>query len=281
MYDFLKSHSTRPSPHSLYTARELWTDPHVAQQMLALHLDRDGDVASRSHQAIDRIVVWLDQRFGLSSGKRVLDLGCGPGLYANRMAYLGARVTGIDFSEGSIAHAQRTAPNGSVRPLYVVADYLDLELGESFDLILLIYGDLCALSPTQRARLLQSIRSWLAPGGHFAFDTFSTALFDEVEEEARYTFEPDGGFWSPRPHFDFLRRFKYEGSLYLDRHAIVEETHTREVFNWMQCYDVDSLERELGELGWEVTEALGSLAGDPYEAHRHDFAAVARPNERA
>ena len=105
-----------------------------------------------------------------------------------------------------------------------------------------------------------------------------TALFAEVEEEAQYTFQPDGGFWSPESHFHFLRRFKYEtGSLYLDRHGIVEQGRTREVFNWLQCYDSDSLSRELQENGWEVVELLGSLAGDPYDPARHEFAAVAQP----
>ncbi len=278
MYEFLTSHWTRPQPHSAYTARELWTDPHVAEQMLALHLDPDGDVASRNHRSIDRIVAWLDQRFDLSAGKRVLDLGCGPGLYANRMSRLGARVTGVDFSGTSLAHAERAAPDGVARPRYLAADYLDLELDEDFDLILLIYGDLCALNPAQRARLHESIRAWLAPGGSFAFDVFSSALFDQVEEEARYTFEPDGGFWSPESHFHFLRRFKYEDdALYLDRHAILEPEGTREMFNWMQCYDAESLERELDGLGWEVLATLGSLAGDPYDAARHDFAAITQP----
>ncbi|MGW8265618.1 MAG: SAM-dependent methyltransferase [Longimicrobiales bacterium] len=278
MFSFLLSQNTRPEPYSTYTAEALWTDPHVAKQMLALHLDPDGDLASRNHDTIERSVRWLEDRFGLSRGLRILDLGCGPGLYANPLSELGADVTGVDFSVSSLAHARRVSQARGGAGRFLEGNYLDLGLAETFDLVMLIYGDLCALSPSQRRRLLDSIRGWLAPGGHMVFDVFSTTLFDEVAEETRYIFQPQGGFWSPDCHFHFLTRFKYEAdALYLDRHAVVEESRSREIFNWIRCYDPETLSRELHESGWEVVEVLGSLAGEDYDPTRQDFAVVARP----
>ena len=49
---------------------------------------------------------YIVSRFDLKPGRRVLDVGCGPGLYTTRLAASGARVTGIDFSERSIACAR-------------------------------------------------------------------------------------------------------------------------------------------------------------------------------
>ncbi len=40
--------------------------------------------------------------FDLGPGRRVLDLGCGPGLYARRLEAAGADVTGVDLSRVSI-----------------------------------------------------------------------------------------------------------------------------------------------------------------------------------
>lgn len=279
MFSFLLSQNTRPEPHSNYTAEALWTDPHVARQMLALHLDPDGDLASRNHETIRKSVRWLEGRFGLSRGRRILDLGCGPGLYANPLSQLGADVTGVDFSASSLAHAEGESRERGGAGRFLVGNYLELELAETFDLVMLIYGDFCALSPSQRRRLLDATRGWLAPGGLLVFDVFSTALFDEVDEEARYSFEPKGGFWSPDCHFHFLTRFKYEAdALYLDRHAVVEAGRSREIFNWIQCYDPETLSRELHESGWEVVEVLGSLAGGDFDPARQDFAVVARPS---
>lgn len=279
MFPFLVEQNTRPSLFSAYTAEELWTDSHVARQMLAYHLDPDQDLASRNHRFIERSVGWLSQTFDLASGKRVLDLGCGPGLYANGLAALGAKVTAVDFSEHSLAHARAVAQRGDLDVEFLKANYLNLDLRGPFDLVLLIYGDFCALSPSQRQTVLTLAKRCLAPTGRLVFDVFSAALFDELQEETRYESAPDGGFWSSEPYFLFSTRFKYEEArVYLDRHAIVEANRQRELFNWIQCYDPVSLSRELGENGWKVEEDLGTLAGDPYDPSRHDFGVVARPS---
>src|SRR5690242_3531145 len=77
-------------------APRFWTDPHIAGQMLAAHLDPSTDAASRQPATIDAEVAWLVARLGLQAGGRVLDLGCGPGLYSRRLAERGLAVTGVD-----------------------------------------------------------------------------------------------------------------------------------------------------------------------------------------
>lgn len=46
-------------------------------------------------------------------GKKVLDAGCGPGLYAKRLLRKGAKVEGFDVSPKSIEIAKRIAPKAS------------------------------------------------------------------------------------------------------------------------------------------------------------------------
>ena len=73
---------------------------------------------------------------GPVSGKAVLDLGCGTGRHAVRLAAAGARVTGCDFSEGMLARA-RTKP-GSEAVEWLVHDLahpLPFEDGR-FDVVL-------------------------------------------------------------------------------------------------------------------------------------------------
>ena len=106
MYELLKDISQRPEPFSRYTAMELWTRPHLARQMLHFHLNQDTDLASRRIETIDRIVDWIDSSLHLS-GKRVCDLGCGPGLYTERFASKGAEVTGVDFFDDSLTTPAR------------------------------------------------------------------------------------------------------------------------------------------------------------------------------
>ncbi len=278
MYSILAEHTHRPPLFSVYTTEELWTDPHLAGQMLAFHLDPDQDLASRSHAFIQRSVAWLTARFNLGEGKRVLDLGCGPGLYANALAERGASVTGVDFSENSLAYARSEADSRGLPVTYRHGDYLGLELAGTFDLILLIFGDFCPLGPDRRKSLLDRVRSWLAPGGRFVLDVSSSTQFESLEESSTYEDVPEGGFWSPDPHFVFTKRFKYSPEMaYLDRYLIIEAGHQREFFNWIQCYDPVGLEVELRDAGWGVEETFGNVAGDPFDLNGQFFAVIAEP----
>ena len=280
MFSTLAEHCKRPQPFSRYTAEELWTDPHVARQMLAYHLDPDQDLASRNHAFIERSVGWLIEGFRLGNGSRVLDLGCGPGLYANALAASGASVTGVDFSRSSLAFARSEADSRGLEVDYRYGNYLDLEVPGTFDLVLLIFGDFCPLGPDQRSALLGRVKAWLRPGGRFVFDVSSSALFDTVRESASYEALSEGGFWSPGPHFVFTRRFRYETErAYLDRYLIVEPTRHRELFNWMQCYDPPTLQAELNGAGWLVEATFGNVAGDLFDPKAPFFAVIAEPGE--
>ena len=60
----------------------------------------------------------------------ILDLGCGPGLYASEFAMRGHSVTGIDFSAESIRFAEENAvPGLDIR--FRNEDYLNEQLGEA------------------------------------------------------------------------------------------------------------------------------------------------------
>jgi SAM-dependent methyltransferase len=264
----------------VYTTEELWTDPHLAEQMLAFHLDPDQDLASRNHAFIQRSVAWLNECFSLETGRRVLDLGCGPGLYGNALAELGASVTGIDFSRNSLAYARSEAASRGLEVAYHHGNYLDLDLRATFDLVLLIFGDFCPLGPELRRSVLDRAKKWLNPGGRFVLDVSSAALFERLEESSSYEEAPNGGFWSPSPHFVFTKRFKYKSDLaYLDRYLVVEAARHREFFNWIQCYDPARLEAELRDAGWDVEETFGDVAGGPWDPEADFFAVVARPTD--
>jgi SAM-dependent methyltransferase len=186
----------------------------------------------------------------------------------------------MDFSENSLAYARSEAESRGLEVAYQYGNYLELELSCTFDLILLIFGDFCPLGPDQKRSLLDRVKKWLTPGGRFVFDVSSGALFERLEECSSYEEAPHGGFWSPGPHFAFMKRFKYAAELaYLDRYLVVEAARRREFFNWIQCYDPNRLESELRDAGWVTEETLGNVAGDPFDPKADFFAVIARPTD--
>lgn len=106
--DFIRHLQEKPHP---FTPGEplFWDDPHISTQMLKAHLNPDNDLASRRPETIQKVVDWLIASLDLQAGDSVLDLGCGPGLYAARLAERGLRVTGVDYSRRSIDHANTYA----------------------------------------------------------------------------------------------------------------------------------------------------------------------------
>lgn len=63
----------------------MWTDAHISKQLLNVHLNPDIDLASRKKASIESTVNWILNSVNLEK-MNILDLGCGPGLYAELMA---------------------------------------------------------------------------------------------------------------------------------------------------------------------------------------------------
>lgn len=275
MYTELTKVSKKPDVFSVYTADTLWTDPHIANQMLQTHLSQDTDLASRPIEAIDRVVDWIDQSFGLD-GISVCDLGCGPGLYANRFAERGAIVHGIDFSRNSIAHAQQHAPVSAPDLTYLNADYLCDPLPEQQDLITLIYCDLCPLSSTQRKSLLAKIHHSLKPRGKFVLDVFSTMAFELVKENVLFGRNFMDGFWSANEYFAFQHTFRYdEAAVSLDHFTVIEKSRTWDVYNWLKYFSQDEIRIELEQAGFNQIEFTTGFGVDPSDDSAFGIVAIA------
>ncbi len=281
VFDFLLEVNRRPEPFAEYTARDLWTDPHTSGQMLAYHLKETVDAASRNHAFLDRSADWIVSHFELESGAKVADFGCGPGLYAQRLATHGLDVTGIDFSANSLRHAREQASNAGLDIDYIEADYLGFESDRRFDLVMMIMCDFCALSPDQRAVLLRKFRSMLADGGAILLDVYGVRMFDEREESTTYAPNLMDGYWADAEYFGFVQSYKYQAAqVILDKYTIVERDRTRWIYNWFQCFTPESLESEFAEHDLQIAEYLGNVAGGSYDPEATEFAVVAMPGSR-
>ena len=276
MYRDLTRLLEKPEPFSVYTAADLWTDEYVSARMLDFHLDPANDLASRRPEAIDRIVRWIETRLGLA-GKAVCDLGCGPGLYAERMAMHGARVTGLDFSPRTLAHARWSATAKKLAISYREADYLTDDLPAGQHIVTLIYGDYCVLSPAQRRSLLERIRAMLRPGGHFVLDVFSRQQFGQCAEEFVCERRLMNGFWSEGDYFGFKATHLYpDQHLALDRYLIVEPARSREIFNWMQYFAPGEVSRELDAAGFDTAEIFDLESGGRWIERAEPFGILAK-----
>ena len=276
MFEELEKINERPEPFQFYTASDLWTDEHTSEQMLSYHLNKDIDISSRNAEFINRSVEWIVSRFNVTAGTKIADFGCGPGLYAIKLAQKQADITGIDFSTRSIQYAQQVAIKKGLSIHYVNQNYLEFETDDRFYLILMIMCDFCALSPTQRNKMLRKFHTILEPKGLVLLDVYSVNAFEEKEEIARYETNILNGFWSPNKYYGFLNTFKYEREkAVLDKYTIIESDLTRTIYNWLQYFSPEALENEFVECGFKIENLYSDVTGTPYDMQSNEFAVVA------
>jgi 2-polyprenyl-3-methyl-5-hydroxy-6-metoxy-1,4-benzoquinol methylase len=276
MFDTLKEVNERPKPFEFYTASELWTNEHTAQQMLHYHLTDHIEASSRNSAFIEKSCDWIAEYFKIEA-KKVIDFGCGPGLYAKRLAQKGAFVTGIDFSENSINHARTEAKKKGLTLNYIISDYLEFETDEKFDLIVMIMCDFCALSPEQRNLLLGKFKAMLRPEGSILMDVYSLNAFEKKAESATYEKNQLFGFWSPNDYYAFVNTFKYEDEkVLLDKYTIIEANKPRRiVYNWLQHFSFDALQTEFNQNNLVIREKVANVAGEKFSPELDEFAIIA------
>jgi len=276
MFNELSAINTKPEPFEFYTAAELWTNEHTSEKMLEYHLNESVDAASRNHAFINRSSEWIINKFNLNVNSKVIDFGCGPGLYTSRFAKCGAEVTGIDFSKRSLNYAQKEADNKNFKINYIHTNYLEYEPNEKYDLITMIMCDFTVLSPAQRKVLLTKFYKLLKPGGSILLDVYSNNFYNLKQEQAVYEFNMLNNFWSINDYYCFLNTFKYENEkLVLDMYTIYDKSGKRCVYNWLQCFSEQSIKKEFDENNLAITELYSNVSGDTYSSEGSEFAIVA------
>jgi SAM-dependent methyltransferase len=117
-------------------------------------------------------VEFLCEVLDLRAGRRVLDVGCGPGRHAHALGARGLEVVGIDISQRFVELARAGAPPGvTFRRL----DARRLDYDADFDAaISLCQGGFGLVGPGADAEILHGIRRALRPGGHVVLSAFSS-----------------------------------------------------------------------------------------------------------
>jgi SAM-dependent methyltransferase len=243
-----------------------WNEPGFSTRMLREHLTQDHDHASRRAEKIDQHVQWIHQEILAGRTSRILDLGCGPGLYASRLAGYGHTCTGIDFSPASIQYARRQSPSGSS---FIQGDLRTTDFGQDYDLVMLIFGEFNVFRPEHARLILKKAAAALKDGGILLLEPHSDAAIKSMGHEGPSWFSSLGGLFSDHPHLVLLDSHWDETSqAATQRYAIVEaENGTVQCFAASyQAYSNPEYTRCLMECGFEDAlfyPALGRSEGEP------------------
>ena len=100
-----------------------------------LYFYRDMLTDERTDAEVASLVKLLE----LDAPMDILDLACGYGRHANRLAALGHRLTGVDLMEGFIELARKEAAEKSLLVLYQQGDMRRIAFREEFDRVMVLF----------------------------------------------------------------------------------------------------------------------------------------------
>ena len=242
-----------------------WDDPAFSQRMLQEHLSQDHDAASRRARVIDRQVAWIHNQILDGEPTRILDLGCGPGLYTSRLAKLGHECVGIDFGPASVAYAQEHARQERLNCTYMRKDIRHADYGRRYGLVMLIFGEFNTFRPVDARLILKKAQKALGEGAALLLEPHTHAAVREEGERSRRWDSAESGLFSDRPHLLFQEsNWDVERQVATERYYIVDAESGEATLHAssMQAYTDEDYRALLGECGFGDVTLYPSLIGE-------------------
>jgi len=241
-----------------------WNDPDFSRRMLNEHLSQEHDAASRRFEIIDSHVRWIHHQVLKGNPTRILDLGCGPGLYTNRLARLGHRCVGIDYSPASIAYAKEQAEEEGLECTYIQQDIRTADYGDGYGLVMLIFGEFNVFRPEEARGILEKAYRALAPNSFLLLEPHTFEAVVRIGEQPCSWYSAEKGLFSDEPHLCLQENlWDAEGNVAIERYYIINAV-TGEVARHSastQAYMDDQYRSLLVDCGFSEVEFYLSLDG--------------------
>jgi SAM-dependent methyltransferase len=185
----------------------------------------------------------------LRPGMRVLDLACGHGRIANRLAARGCQVTGLDATPLFLEHARRDAAQRGVAVDYVEGDMRSLPWTQHFDRVINWFSAFGYFDDPANRKVLTEIARVLEPGGWVAFDLMNRDWLVREFQSDRLAAERGDDLVIDRSKFDPLA-----GRVYTER-IVLRAGRLRRIPFFVRLFTFTELR------DWLLTAGFGTVDG--------------------
>ncbi len=214
----------------------------------------------------DTDLIW--RLLELEPGMEVLDLACGHGRIARRLAERGCRVTGLDRTAMFLDRAREDAAEHGVDVTYVEGDMRDLPWTERFDRVVNWFTAFGYFDDDGNRRVLHEVNKALRPGGRLAMEMNNR---DRIIRDFRpeSVFEHDDTLIIERRELEPLT-----GRCRTER-IMVGDGRIRRIPYFVRLFTFTELRDWLLDAGFTEVSGLDETAG-PLTPYSHRMIMVAR-----
>jgi predicted TPR repeat methyltransferase len=223
-------------------------------------------------------VISLLKEYGVEDGL-VLELGCGTGKMARRLAAAGYDMIGIDNSEEMLQvakEAESLGAGGQPDILYLLQDMREFELYGTVRAVVSVCDSInYILEEEELGKVFGLVNNYLDPGGIFIFDLNTQYKYREVLGEAVFCENREEGSFIWENFYDEERRLnQYDLTLFIQeedkRYRKYEETHLQRGYGELQ---VKAL---LEQAGMEFVAMFDAFTREPVKETSERIYMIAR-----
>jgi len=204
---------------------------------------------------------------------RVLDVACGQGRHAIRLARRGYQVVGIDNSPSFLATARASAAESPADVEFVEADMRELNFSQAFDAAVSLCTAWGYFDDDTNQQVLDRIASSLRPGGRFVIDLIHRDWLMRVFQPKDWGELRDGSFAVAERTFDSV------GGVNTVTHrwrTPAGELHERQ--HRLRIYCATEFDRMLRQAGLLPIDWYGGFSLKPFGADTRRMLVVANRN---
>lgn len=205
----------------------------------------------------DQEISFIVRELALDRSMGILDLACGHGRHANRLAALGHAVTGIDSNPDFLAIAQKEAEEKGLKIRYLCSDSRQYSSPGEFDRVIHLFSSFGYFSDADNEQVLRNVAKSLNPGDLFCFDILNRDVF--LKDLPRCAVrEKNGDLLIDRHRFD-----SFTGRLYNSR-IVIRDGKRRDMTFFLRLYNPTEIVALLERMGLVLKKICRDWNGKPF-----------------
>lgn len=272
--------------HSLHTPNrfatsphDLWTSERISPFIFQSYFTNDIYGGSKDTVFQNKSISFINDIASRFNCKKILDLGCGPGIYCSKLFSLGYESSGIDICQKAISYAQEQARNKNQNIKYYNNDILTIDIDEKYDMIIMLYEVFSTFPIEKRSLILEKVYTLLDENGIFIFDVPSHRRYVEQNSMKIWEIFKPGDIFLDETCCYFFSTEKFpQETLFNHSVFLFENGEMLDFYDWIQCFNKKMLEDELSKQGFSVIKFYSNTIGERLDAKSHSIAGVCQKN---